>query len=86
MICRTVILNQNINRKMITYLSPNSKIRDVGTLFVVAKAEIVHYDTCALSSPLLHGVKLGPSLRSGPNFTPCYGLLKTLVSCNIINN
>ena len=37
------------------------------------------YDTSVLSSPL-HGV-IGPSLRSGPNFTPCNnGLLKARVS------
>ena len=40
---------------------------------------LVHYDTCALSSPLLHGVKLGPERSEGP-ITPCNGLLKTLVS------
>ena len=44
---------------------------------------IVHYDTCALSSPLLHGVKLGPE-RSEGAITPCNGLLKTLVSYNIL--
>ena len=44
---------------------------------------IVHYDTCALSSPLLHGVKLGPE-RSEDPITPCNGLLKTLVSYNIL--
>ena len=48
--------------------------------FHILRFIIVYYDTCALSSPLLHGMKLGPSLRSGPNFTPCNGLLKTLVS------
>ena len=44
---------------------------------------LVHYDTCALSSSLLHGVKLGPERSEGP-ITPCNGLLKTLVSYNIL--
>ena len=44
---------------------------------------IVHYDICALSSPLLHDVKLGPERGEGP-ITPCNGLLKTLVSYNIL--
>ena len=44
---------------------------------------LVHYDTCALSSTLLHGVKLGPERSEGP-ITPCNGLLKTLVSYNIL--
>ena len=47
------------------------------------KIEIVHYDTCALSCPLLHGMKLGPERSEGP-ITPCNGLLKTLVSYNIL--
>ena len=46
---------------------------------IIAKWFIVHYDTCALSSPLLHVVKLGPERSEGP-ITPCNGLLKTLVS------
>ena len=29
--------------------------------------KIVHYDTCDLSSILLHGVKLGPERSEGPN-------------------
>ena len=49
----------------------------------VSHERIVHYDTCALSSPLLHGVKLGPERSEGP-ITPCNGLLKTLVSYNIL--
>ena len=56
---------------------------NIGTVIFDTSAEIVHYDTCALSSPLVHGVKLGPERSEGP-ITPCNGLLKTLVSYNIL--
>ena len=29
--------------------------------------QIVHYDTCDLSSTFVHGVKLGPERSEGPN-------------------
>ena len=49
----------------------------------LSETAIVHYDTCTLSSPLLHGMQLGPERSEGP-ITPCNGLLKTLVSYNIL--
>ena len=78
------ILRQNIVRP-VAYASHTLTKAETGYSQLDKKAMalifgvIVHYDTWALSSPLLHGVKLGPERSEGPN-TPCNGLLKTLVS------
>ena len=79
------ILNHFVSnlKKLIKKLFSPCFLRYLKNRVPTLAKKIVHYDTCALSSRLLQGVKLGPERSEGP-ITPCNGLLKTLVSYNIL--
>ena len=47
-------------------------------------AVIVHYDTCDLSGPFWHSMKLAPERSEGDKFTPCQWATKSRVSYTIL--